>query len=132
MPVSRLGSAAANLRVHGSATCVRINVRHIGALQPGEIVWDTAVTGLGARRQAGAPVSYVLRYRTQHGRQRTYTIGRHGSPWTPDTARTEALLLLSKIVQGGDSSAEKQARRGAITVADLCDTYLADGASGVC
>ena len=129
MPVSRLGSSIAVPRGPGSATRVRINARHVGALQPGEIVWDTAITGLGARRQAG-PVSYILRYRTQHGRQRTFTIGRHGSPWTPDTARAEALLLLGKIVQGGDPSADRQARRGAITVIDLCDTYLADATSG--
>lgn len=129
MPVLRLGLSIAGVRVLGSTRRVRINARHIGALEPGEIVWDTAVTGFGARRQAG-PVSYVLRYRTQQGRQRTFTIGRHGSPWTPDTARAEAVLLLGEIVRGGDPSADKQTRRGAITLAVLCDTYLADAASG--
>lgn len=129
VPLLPLRTSFAGPRVLGLATRVRINARHVGALKPGEVVWDTAVTGLGARRQAG-PVSYVLRYRTQQGRQRTYTIGRHGSPWTPEMARAEALRLLSKIVQGGDPSADKQARRGAIAVADLCENYLADAASG--
>lgn len=55
---------------------------------------------------------------------------RHGSPWTPDTARAEALRLLSRIVGGENPSADGQARRGATTVADLCDAYLDDAASG--
>ena len=129
MPVSRLGSSAAAACPAGPATRVRLSARYIGALRPGEVIWDAAVIGFGARRQAGA-VTFVLRYRTRHGRQRTYTIGRHGSPWTPDTARAEALRLLSRIVGGEDPSADRQARRGATTVADLCDAYLDDAASG--
>ena len=129
MPVPRLGSSAAAARAARSATRVRLNARHVGALRPGEVIWDSAIAGFGARRQAG-PVTYVLRYRTQHGRQRTYTIGRHGSPWSPDTARAEALRLLSQVVGGDDPSADRQARRGATTVADLCDAYLDDAASG--
>ena len=130
MPVSRLGSSAAGSCTAGaSPTRVRITARLVEALRPGEVAWDAAVAGLGVRRQAG-PVSYVLRYRTQHGRQRTYTIGRHGSPWTPETAQAEAVRLLAQVVQGGDPSADRQARRGATSVADLCDAYLADVASG--
>lgn len=108
----------------------RVTARHIGSLQPGQVIWDTVVSGFGARRQAD-PVSYILRYRTQvGGRQRTYSIGRHGAPWVPETARDEALRLLSEIVRGGDPSADKQARREALSVAELCDQYLADAESG--
>lgn len=86
-------------------TRLRIIVRHITAMEPGEVIWDTAVRGLGARRQAG-PVSYILRYRAQgSGHQRSYTIGKHGSPWTPETARDRARHLLGEIVQGGDPAA---------------------------
>jgi len=65
-------------------------------LQPGDLVWDAdhreVVKGFGARRQR-RDVFYLLRYRI-NGRQRFITIGRHGSPWTPDTARSEAKRLL--------------------------------------
>ena len=44
-------------------------------------------------------------YRTATGRQRLITIGRHGSPWAPDTARQEALRLLGEVARGGDPMA---------------------------
>ena len=65
----------------------RIGLREIRALAPSKTIWDAAVPGFGARRQRGAAVAYVLKFRTAEGRQRWYTIGRHGAPWTPDTAR---------------------------------------------
>lgn len=71
----------------------RIGLREVRALKPGQIVWDGAVAGFGARRQRSAVTSYVLIYRTLEGRQRWQTIGRHGSPWTPETARAEAQRL---------------------------------------
>jgi integrase len=108
----------------------RIGLREVRALGPGMEIWDAAVPGLGARRQKGAAVSYVLMYRTREGRQRRFTIGRHGAPWTPDTAREEALRLLGDIVKGADPAAEKREAREAITVAELCDAYLADAKAG--
>ena len=108
----------------------RIGLREVRALKPGQTIWDAAVAGFGARRQRRQAVSYVLIYRTQEGRQRWHTIGRHGAPWTPDTAREEAKRLLGKVVDGIDPSAVKQAKRKAATVAELCDLYLADAEAG--
>ncbi len=108
----------------------RIGLREVRALKPGQQLWDTAVPGFHARRQKGEAVSYVLFYRTPEGRQRWHTIGRHGAPWTPETAREEARRLLGEKVKGTDPAAEKQARRKAVTVAELCDRYLADAAAG--
>jgi integrase len=62
-------------------------------------LWDDKVNGFGARRQTNG-VFYYLRYR-HNGGQVMRSIGRHGSPWTPDTARTEAKRLLG-VVAGGD------------------------------
>jgi hypothetical protein len=42
---------------------------------------------------------YLLRYRF-NGRQTFRKIGRHGSPFTPDTARAEARRLLGLVVSG--------------------------------
>src|SRR5438093_590426 len=108
----------------------RIGLREVRALGPDAEIWDAAVPGFGARRQKGTAVSYVLMYRTREGRQRRFTIGRHGAPWTPDTAREEARRLLGDIVRGADPAAVKCETRHAMTVAELCDAYLADAAVG--
>jgi hypothetical protein len=108
----------------------RIGLREIRALAPAETVWDAAVPGFGARRQNGKAVAYVLKFRTAEGRQRWYTIGRHGAPWTPDTAREEAKRLLGSVAEGTDPATVKQSKRKAATVAELCDLYLADAEAG--
>ena len=108
----------------------RIGLREVRGLGPGAEIWDAAVPGFGARRQKGTAVSYVLMYRTREGRQRRFTIGRHGAPWTPDTAREEALRLLGEVVRGADPAADKREAREAMTVAELCDAYLADAEAG--
>jgi integrase len=108
----------------------RIGLREIRALAPSETVWDAAVPGFGARRQTGKAVAYVLKFRTAEGRQRWHTIGRHGAPWTPDTAREEARRLLGSVAEGADPAALKQSKRKAATVSELCDLYLADAEAG--
>ena len=108
----------------------RIGLRQVRALKPGEIVWDASQPGFGARRQKSDAVSYVLFYRTHEGRQRWYTIGRHGGPWTPETAREEAQRLLGGVASKADPAADKRAKRNAKTVAELCDSYLADARAG--
>jgi integrase len=108
----------------------QIGLREVRALGPYQDIWDSAVPGFGARRQKGAAISYVLMYRTREGRQRRFTIGRHGAPWTPDTARGEARRLLGEIVKGTDPAADKREARDAMTVAELCDAYLADAEAG--
>ena len=55
----------------------RIGLREVRAMAPDTIVWDSAVAGFGARRQRDS-IAYILKYRTENGRQRWHTIGRHG------------------------------------------------------
>src|SRR4051812_48790980 len=108
----------------------KLGLRDIRCLQSNQIVWDGLVSGFGVRRQRGSVVSYIIAYRTKDGRQRTYTIGKHSSPWTPDMARQEARRILGEVAKGADPAAEKIARRKASTVADLCQQYLADVEAG--
>ena len=108
----------------------RIGLRQVRSLKPGETVWDASLSGFGARRQKSDAVSYVLYYRTGEGRQRWYTIGRHGAPWTPETAREEAKRLLGDVAHKTDPAAEKRAARNAQTISELCDLYLADAEAG--
>jgi len=112
------------------ATKHRIGLRQIRALKRGGIIWDTSLPGFGARRQRGEAISYVLFYRTKEGRQRWFTIGRHGAPWTPESARDEARRLLGGVASNADPAAEKRTARNAQTVAELCDLYLTDADAG--
>lgn len=88
--------------------------------------WDADVKGFGVRLNPGGRRVYVVKYRVA-GRQRWFTIGEHGSPWTPDQARDRALQILRAAADGKDPQSEKQERRGDLTVAALIDQYLADG-----
>jgi integrase len=108
----------------------RIGLREIRALGTDQIIWDSAVAGFGARRRSGTAVVYIVKYRTVGGRQRWHVIGRHGAPWTPETAREKAKAILGNVAEGADPSAEKRVARKAKTVAELCDLYLADAEAG--
>lgn len=77
-----------------------ITIRSVTALGPGEAIWDDSVKGFGCRRQRKQP-TYILKFRHQ-GRQRLLTIGPHGAPWTPETARREAKRLLGQVAAGKD------------------------------
>jgi integrase len=120
------------VEVQGKAR--KIGLREIRALEPNTQIFDAgagAVTGFGARRRAGSVVSYFCMYRAEGVRLRLYTIGQHGSPWTPDTAREKALAVLADVkLRGADPSADKRSRREGQTVAELCDAYLADCEAG--
>jgi Arm domain-containing DNA-binding protein len=67
-------------------------------------LWDTSCVGFGARKQRNG-VFYYLRYR-HNGSQIMKSTGRHGSPWTPDTARNRAKELLGTLAGGADPFAK--------------------------
>ncbi len=111
----------------------RITKRTVDAAKPSRrdtFIWDDSTIGFGLKVSPLGRRVYVLQYRI-HGRLRRYTIGKHGSPWTPEQARDEATRLLGQIAAGIDPAAVKGALRAeekaAKTVADLCDMYLAEG-----
>jgi len=108
----------------------RLGLRQVRALKPDAVAWDPTLPGFGIRRQRSKQISYVLFYRTREGRQRWYTIGRHGAPWTPESAREEAQRLLGDVANKADPAAEKRTARNAQTICQLCDLYLEEAAAG--
>jgi integrase len=78
-------------------------------------LWDTHVTGFGARRQTNG-VFYYVRFR-HNGSQTVHSIGRHG-PLTPDTARARAKQLLGTVAGGTDPFAQALAGEGFATTID--------------
>jgi integrase len=96
------------------------------------VLWDTEVKGFGIRARSGGGKSYILHYRAGSGRRaalRKLTIGKHGSPWTPETARVEAKRLLAEVAAGRDPATARQEDRKALTFAELIDLYLSEGVS---
>jgi integrase len=116
----------------------KITKRVVDALRPdrsGKDVfrWDAgdgALKGFGIRIKPSGAASYLVQYRNKEARTRRLVIGRVGT-LTPDEARTLASDALKAATKGGDPSAERRAVRGAITVSDLCDLYLADAKSRI-
>lgn len=88
--------------------------------------WDSDIRGYFIRVRPTGRIVYALKYRV--GRvQRVYTIGTHGSPWTPENAREAARKALDRVRSGEDPSHEKQEARAALTVNELIDVYLTEG-----
>jgi len=91
-------------------------------LKENEIIRDTEIKGFGARRRKGAP-SYFLQTRINR-RLRWITIGKHGMPWTPITARKEALQLLTEIAGGVDPVHKKRKSRKAPDLAEVAELFF--------
>ena len=88
-------------------------------------LWDTEIKGFFVRAYPTGRKVYALRYK-RGTVQRIFTIGRHGSPWTPEQARAKAVDVLADIHAGVDPAAEKRAEKH-MTVSALIDLYLTDG-----
>jgi integrase len=96
------------------------------------VLWDAEVKGFGLRARKAGGKSYILHYRLGTGRGaplRKLTIGKHGSPWTPETARAEAKRLLAEVAAGRDPAMAREADRKALKFDELIDLYLAEGIS---
>lgn len=90
----------------------------------GSTLWDSDVKGFGVRNQGGRPC-YILKTRI-HGRQRFISLGKHGSPWTVDAARTEAMRLLTAAKHGDDAARTQKDERFKASLRDIRDHYFRD------
>ena len=107
----------------------KIIKRIVDAVKPSKrdsFIWDAEAKGFGLKVTPAGNKIYVLQYRFG-GRLHRYTIGRHGSPWTPNEARDEASRLLRMVKDGTSPAALKSADKAEKNVAALCDLYLAEG-----
>jgi integrase len=86
------------------------------------ITWDSSLPGFGVRITSTGVVAFVLDYRI-HGRQRSYTIGRHPD-LTATAARERALELRRGILDGKDPLEEKQQGDSDPTMGELATQYL--------
>ncbi|MER9602761.1 tyrosine-type recombinase/integrase [Mesorhizobium sp. M0243] len=112
---------------------IKITKTTVEAIAPtdcDQIFWDAALKGFGLKVTPAGSKVYLVQYRTGGGRSgvtKRVTIGKHGSPWTPDMARAEAKAVLARVTQGSDPAKAKQLDRQMLTISELCDTYLQNG-----
>jgi integrase len=108
----------------------KLTKTRVEALEPGKILWDGELKGFGVRR-TGSTWSYFVKYRAGHGRkarQRWYTIGAHGSPWTAETARREAGCVLGRVANGDDPAGERDIENASLTFGELKERFLLEHA----
>ncbi len=98
---------------------MKITKRTVDALKPDptkrQYVYDDKLDGFGVIVQPSGTRTYVYEYRAGAGgrraQKRRVTIGRHGRPWTADTARAKAEALQHEVKAGGDPAADRSAER---------------------
>lgn len=113
----------------------KVTKRQIDAINPNEKdewIWDTDVTGFCVRcrkktasGRQGAK-TFMVKYGTGNN-QHWIKIGRFGSPWTVDLARSEAVKKLGAVASGVDLAEIRDDARAELTVASLCDEYIEEG-----
>lgn len=86
---------------------------------------DARAKGFGLRVTAKGSKAFFVRYWTNTGQRRLFTIGSFPT-WTTKAARAEAQRLIREVDLGGDPLGEYQETRAAPTVNELLDRYAAD------
>ncbi|CAG0989810.1 Tyrosine recombinase XerC [Rhizobiaceae bacterium] len=92
-------------------------------------VWDRELRGFGVQVMPSGLKSFVIQYRTPEGRNRRAVIGRYGL-MTVEEARKLAHEKLVAVSKGVDPVAEEAKAAGLLTVAEVCDWYLAEAEAG--
>lgn len=110
----------------------KITKRTVDSARPKErdyFIWDMELKGFGLKITPAGNRIYIVQYRLggRGSPTRRFTIGKHGAPWTPTKARTEAKRLLGSVADGKDPQTAKAAEKAAMTVNELCDAYLKEG-----
>jgi integrase len=108
-----------------------ITKRAVDALQPKEnndvFLWDGKISGFGVRCRPSGEKYYFLKMRAGK-RQRWITIGKHGSPWTPNEAWSEALKLSGIREDGTDPAAEHDHIKENPTIKELGKLFITEHA----
>lgn len=91
-------------------------------------IWDAKLPGFGVRVRPTGAKTYIVVYRGGVGRGapfRRFTVGTVGKI-APEAARTRAKAILGAVAHGKDPAADKNAERGALTVGELADRFMAE------
>lgn len=109
----------------------KIVKRVIDSIEPGsrdQLLWDRDLSGFGLKITPNGARIYLLQYQFA-GRVRRYTIGRHGSPWTAELARGEALRLLRLVAAHIDPAEARETEKKDPLFCEFAERYLREHAA---
>lgn len=92
-------------------------------------VWCSDLKGFGVFVLPSGTRTYFVDYRNANNVRRRMKLGRHGAI-TADKARTLAILALAEVAKGIDPLEARNSVRKAISVKQLCETYVAELEAG--
>lgn len=94
------------------------------------IYFDADLKGFAVRTKPSGAKTYLVQYQNREGRTRRVSIGQHGEK-TPTEARKMASALLGRVASGEDPAEDKSDERKAMTVKQLCESYLLATSKGL-
>jgi len=109
----------------------KLTKRFVDALKPvgrDTLYRDTDLKGFALRAKPSGVRTWVVQYRNSAGRTRKLALGKVGV-LTSDEARQRARMALGEASGGADPSADRHGQRGDMTIAQLVERYLAEGAA---
>ena len=95
-------------------------------------IWDAgdgSLKGFGVRVKPSGAAAFLVQYRNREARTRRLVLGKVGT-LTPGM-RPASSPDTNHVAKGSDPSADRHAVRGALTVSELCDLYLAANKSRI-
>jgi integrase len=101
-----------------------------GGEKTGTLFWDSELKGFAVRVLPSGRKTFVIKFRAPSGRQRWLKLGTYG-PLTVERAREMAKRELAKVVEGQDPASDRDERREASTVSQLCDLYMEAANAGL-
>ena len=110
----------------------RLTKRHVDGLDAKAsdyFEWDADLPGFGVRIWPTGRKVYMAQYRSA-SRTRRVKLGTHGA-LTAEEARGLAKGILGDVAKGDDPAEDRASRRKSMTVAQLCDKYLASTEKGL-
>jgi Arm DNA-binding domain len=121
--IIQLPSAKRNIRVAGAFTKISINKMYCPPGKSEAFFWDASCRGFGLRVLKSGRRSWIYQYRDEHKRTRRIVVG-DVSAVSLDTARTVARRHAANVTQGANPSAQRKAKRAAVSVLQVIEAYL--------